>query len=106
MRARVRSGDVAALRPGMFIRARILTEDQRQALMVPKAAVIAEGELAVVFAVRDGRATRIVLDPGLEQQTFIECRNRGDGGLRPDDVVVTAGHTDLEDQAVVEISEG
>ena len=31
------SEDARLLRPGLFIRARILTEDQREALMVPKA---------------------------------------------------------------------
>ena len=99
LRMRVRRADVDLLRPGMFIRARILTEDKRQALMVPKAAVLTDSAEAVVFAVRDSRAFRVLLNPGLEEQLFIECRNRGDGGLEPGDVVITAGHEELSDQA-------
>jgi len=105
LRARIRQADVSALRPGMFIRARILTEEKREALMVPKTAVLAEGEQSIVFAVRDGRAFKILLDPGLEEQAWVECRNRGDGGARPDDLVVVAGHEDLQDQAEVEVHE-
>lgn len=104
LRARVRADDVALLLPGMFIRARILTEEKREALMVSKAAVLAEGDQSIVFVVRDGRANKITLDPGLEEQAWVECRNRGDGGIRPDDMIVIAGHEDLVDQAEVEVS--
>lgn len=105
IRARVRPEDTEVLQPGMFIRTRILTEDSREALMVPKSAVLAEGDRSIVFAVREGRAFKIVLDPGFEDATHIECLNRGDGGLSAEDAVVTAGHDDLRDQAEVEVSE-
>jgi membrane fusion protein (multidrug efflux system) len=104
LRVRVRDPLKHRLVPGMFIRARILTEDLREALMVPKTAVLAEIETAVVFAVRDGRATRIALDPGLEAEDWVECRNRGDDGLRSSDRVIVVGHEDLKDQAVVEVA--
>ena len=102
LRVRVREAPENKLLPGMFIRARIMTEDLRPALMVPKTAVLAEGDLSVVFAVRDGKANRVALDPGLETETHVECRNRGDDGLTTRDVVVVVGHEDLKDQAVVE----
>ncbi len=106
IRMRVRQDDVADLRPGMFIRARVMTEESRTALMVPKAAVLAEGEQSIVFAVRNGRAFQIVLNPGLEEQSYVECLNRGDGGLEDTDVVIVAGHDDMTDQTVVEVSKG
>ena len=74
--------------------------------MVPKTAVLADGDREIVFALRDGIAHRIVLDPGLEEHAWVECRNRGDGGLEPTDLVIIAGHEDLEDQTAVEVSEG
>jgi membrane fusion protein, multidrug efflux system len=82
----------------------VLTEEERDALMVPKAAVLAEGERSIVFVVRDGRATKVVLDPGLEERDFIESRTHADDGLSPQDKVIVSGHEDLKDQAVVELS--
>jgi RND family efflux transporter MFP subunit len=105
VRVRVRSQDVGRLLPGMFLRARILTEAEREALMVPKIAVLAEGEVAVVMAVRNGKACRVDLDPGLELQDRVECRNRGDAGLQPGDLVVVSGHEDLKDQSTVEVAQ-
>ncbi|MEM7201738.1 MAG: efflux RND transporter periplasmic adaptor subunit [Planctomycetota bacterium] len=105
IRMRVRSEDTQWLRPGMFVRARILTEALRDALMVPKTAVLIDGEDSVVFALRNGRAHKVVLDAGLEEKLWIECRNRGDGGLEPDDRVLVAGHEDLRDQDPVEVSD-
>ena len=104
---RMRVGDAVTkgLRPGMFIRVRIRTEGLRDALMVPKAAVLAEGDQSVVYAVRNGIACKVKLDPGLEERLHIECRNRGDDGLQVSDVVVTGGHQDLRDQARVELAQ-
>ena len=82
-----------------------LTEEQRTALMVPKAAVLSEGEVSVVLAVREGKAYRINLDPGLELEAWVECRNRGDDGLHDGDLVIVSGHEDLRDQAPVEVVE-
>lgn len=104
MRVRVRPSEQGKLLPGMFIRARIMTEDLREALMVPKLAVLSEGDVSVVFAVRDGKVNRVVLDPGLETEESIECRNRGDDGLGAGDRVVVVGHEDLKDQTPVEVA--
>jgi RND family efflux transporter MFP subunit len=102
IRIRVRKQDTALLAHGMFIRARIRTEDLREALMVPKAAVLSEGDVSVVMVVREGKASRVTLDPGLELEKWVECRNRGDQGLLPDEEVIVSGHEDLKDQSLVE----
>ncbi len=96
--------DAELLRPGMFVRAEIVTEEQREALMVPKAAILNEGTRAVVFAVRDGVATRVVLKPGLEERDHVENLDRGESGLGPDDVVVVSGQAGLRDNTAVEIA--
>ena len=49
----------------------ILTEDMREALMVPKTAVLAEGDLSIVFTVRNGQAYKITLD--LQKEAFAEA---------------------------------
>ncbi len=105
VRVRVRVEDAEDLRPGMFIRATILTEDEREALMIPKAAIINEGSRSIVFAVRDQVAYRVVLETGLEELDSIECLNLGEEGLAAGDLIVISGQQDLDDKAAVEISE-
>jgi len=105
VRMRVRADDAQLLLHGMFVRARILAEEQREALMVPKAAMLSEGNVAVVMAVRGGKATRVDLDPGLELQDRVECRNRGDGGLQPGEMVIVSGHEDLKNQSPVRVAQ-
>ena len=104
LRMRVRPDDARTLVHGMFVRARILAESLREALLVPKAAVLSEGDVSVVMVVRDGKACRVDLDPGLELQDAIECKHRGESGLQPGDLVITSGHEDLKDQSPVLIS--
>jgi len=103
IRIRVPEADTSVLVPGMFIRARILTEESRRAIMVPKTAVLAEGDESIVFVVRDGVAIKIVLQTGLEDSTHVECRNQGNGGLHENDLLVVSGHDDLKDQTKVEV---
>lgn len=93
------------LRPGMFVRARILAEDEREALMVPKAAVLNEGAVSAVFVVRDGVARRIVIEPGIEERAYLEALNRGEDGLAANDRVVTSGQQGLQDKSAVEVSD-
>jgi membrane fusion protein, multidrug efflux system len=104
MRIRIRPADTTTLVQGMFIRARILAEELREALVVPKTAVLSEGDVSIVMVVRDGKATRVDLDPGLELQDAIECRNRSAAGLRPGDLVITSGQEDLKDQSAVRVA--
>lgn len=104
LRFRVRPGDVALLRPGMFLRVRVLTETKREALMVPKAALLSEGARYVVFVLRDDKVQRVDFEPGLEEQDWIECRNSGDDALRAGDRVVVSGHDGLKDQDRVEVA--
>ncbi len=105
IRIRVPEADTKLLVPGMFIRARILTEESRRAIMVPKTAVLAEGDESIVFVVRDGVATKIVLHTGIEDSTHVECRNQGNGGLHENDLLIVSGHDDLKDQTKVEVVE-
>ena len=96
--------DAELLRPGMFVRAEIVTEEQREALMVPKAAILNEGTRSVVFAVREGVARRVVLKSGLEERDHVENLDRGETGLGPDDVVAVSGQAGLRDNTAVEIA--
>lgn len=105
LRMRVRKDDSKSLVHGMFVRARILAEDLREALLVPKGAVLSEGDTSVVMVARGGKAFRVDLDPGLELEDWIECKNRGSSGVQPGEMVIVAGHEDLEDQAAVRLQQ-
>ena len=105
LRFRVRKADARLLKPGMFVRARILTEQVRDALMVPKSAVLADGDLSYVFTVKTGSAHKVLFDAGLEERDYLEVRPRGDESLVTTDLVITSGHQDLKDQAAVEVQE-
>ena len=104
IRVRVAPEDTEVLRPGMFVRAKILTEAEREALMVPKTAVLNEGADSVVFAIRDGIAQRVVIDRGLEEREYVEARNLGADGLRVGDLIVTSGQHSLENNQAVEVA--
>jgi RND family efflux transporter MFP subunit len=105
VRVRVRGADASTLVHGMFVRGRIRAEELRPALMVPKAAVLSEGDVSVVMAARNGKACRVDLDPGLELDDWVECKNSGTNGLQSGDFVITEGHEDLQDQSAVRVAQ-
>jgi membrane fusion protein (multidrug efflux system) len=93
----------AKLLPGMLVRLAIVTERHPHALVVPKRAVLREGEVARIVVVRDGRARRLTVEEGLADDEFVEVRAHGDDALAVGDQVVVVGNRDLEDGAEVEI---
>ena len=63
IRAQVRNADTA-LRPGMFARVRLLTKDERDALVLPEQALVPQGEEQYVFRIVDGKASRTKVETG------------------------------------------
>jgi RND family efflux transporter MFP subunit len=61
-----------ALRPGMYVSARVGVELHRQALLVPATALIREKAAAFVFTLVDGKATRLAVKPGFNDGTHAE----------------------------------
>ncbi len=75
----------------------VITLRQRQVLAVPRSAVLRDDRGAYVFVVREGRARRIEISPGLQADGFV-----GVGGeLKEGDVVVTVGNYELADGMAV-----
>jgi membrane fusion protein (multidrug efflux system) len=92
IRAVVRNADTT-LRPGMFARVRLITRDEKQALVVPEQAIVPQGDEQYVFRVVDGKVARVKVDIGQRRDTKVEILK----GLAADDVVVTAGQLKLRD---------
>ena len=84
------------LKPGMFVRVKILVDQHKDVLLIPKIALLEDNE---VFTVRDSLATRVALTLGLQDADFTEIRE----GLNPGDLIVIAGHRSMKDSTRVKI---
>lgn len=87
------------LKPGMFGRIRIIYDTRRNALMVPKNAVLSEDGINSVFLIKDKLAFRKTVKTGYTNGDSIEILE----GLSPADTVVTIGQSSLQDSALVEV---
>ncbi|HEY3564861.1 MAG TPA: efflux transporter periplasmic adaptor subunit, partial [Casimicrobiaceae bacterium] len=90
------------LRPGMFARVKLITRDERDALVIPEQAIVPQGDEHYVFRVVDGKATRVKVAIGQRRDAKVEVLN----GLAPNDVIVTAGQLKLRDGMPVTIVNG
>jgi membrane fusion protein, multidrug efflux system len=90
------------LRPGMFVRVRLLFGDRKNVLMAPEQAIV-PGAQPTVFKVVDGNALVTKVKLGVRRAAQVEIID----GLAAGDVVVTAGQLKLRDGAPVRaIGEG
>ncbi len=87
-----------ALQPGMFGRIRIDYDQRADALVVPRLALLDDGEPGV-FRVSAGKVTRVPVKLGYAEGPWAEIRD----GLQPGDQVVTAGKVALRDGSRVQV---
>jgi membrane fusion protein (multidrug efflux system) len=74
------------LRPGMFVRVRVIV-GERTGLLVPEEAIVPQGEAFYVYTVVEGAAKRVPVKIGVRRDAKVEIVE----GLAPGDQVVTAG---------------
>ena len=86
IRAQVPNRD-GKLRPGMFARVRLFTNDNKDAIVIPEEALFPVGDDKFVYKVVEGKAARQKVEIGQRREGRVEIVN----GLGRDDVVVTAG---------------
>lgn len=91
-----------ALRPGIFVSVRIVTDTHEKAVLVPKNAIVYDGGDQYVFAVRDSVAQRVLLQPGYESAIEVEALANVSAGDR----VITVGQNGLKDGARVRLVQG
>lgn len=99
IRALIRNTN-AALRPGMFARVRLLTDEKADSMAVPEQALVPQGDEQFVFKVVDGRVQRVKVDIGQRREGKVEILR----GLAPADLVVTAGHLKIRDGTAVKLA--
>lgn len=84
------------LRPGIFVRVRLLFGERKAVLMVPEQAIVS-GAQPAVYRVADGKAALVKVRLGVRRAAQVEIVE----GLSEGDVVVTAGQLKLRDGAAV-----
>jgi membrane fusion protein (multidrug efflux system) len=101
--ARARLDNAAGkLRPGMFVRVRVLFGERKAVVMVPEQAIVPGGQPAV-FKVDAGKAKLVKVALGVRRAAQVEIVD----GVAPGDVVVIAGQLKLREGAPVRaIGEG
>ena len=87
------------LRPGMFIKAFILSEKRNGTIVIPKETVISRQDGKVVFTVENGIATEKKITTGLENMDVIEVVS----GLKINDRLVVSGFETLRNKSKVSI---
>ena len=88
------------LRPGMFVRTRIVAERHQNVPVVPRHAVVTRGNDKVVFVVDKQRAVQRRVVVGLGDDEVVEIRE----GVKAGESLVTTGYETLVDGARVRVS--
>ncbi|HJW27373.1 MAG TPA: efflux RND transporter periplasmic adaptor subunit [Rhodocyclaceae bacterium] len=91
LRARLANPE-GKLRPGMFVRVRLIFGERKNVLMIPEQALVS-GAAPLVFKVVDGKAATAKVKVGLRRTGQVEVVD----GLAAGDLVVTAGQLKLKD---------
>ena len=81
------------LRPGMFVRVRLIFERRGNVLMVPEQAIVPDMQAPFVYRVQDGKAMRASVKTGLRRNAQVEIVD----GLKAGDEIVVAGQMKLRD---------
>lgn len=87
------------LRPGMFVKADIITNHKDSAIVIPKNIILSRQRGKTVFIVDRGIAAERIIETGLENITDIEVIR----GLTKNERVVTSGFETLSNRSKVKI---
>ena len=89
------------LRPGMFVRVRIVIAVHPDALILPREAILMQGERRTVYTVREGIAREVTVETGFQEGDRVEILD----GLAREDRVVVRGHLGLQNGTKVRVIE-
>jgi len=89
------------LRPGMFVRVQIVTAVHNDALILPREAILMEGDRKTVYKVQEGIAREVTVETGFQEGDRVEILN----GLAQEDRVVVRGHLGLQSGTKVRVIE-
>jgi membrane fusion protein, multidrug efflux system len=87
------------LRPGMFVKADIITDHKDSVIVIPKSIILSRQRGKTVFIIDRGVAAERVIETGLENLTEVEVTR----GLAKNERVVTSGFETLSNRSKVKI---
>lgn len=87
------------LRPGMFVKADIVTSHKDSVIVIPKSVILSRQKGKTVFIVDRGVAAERIIETGLENQTEVEVTR----GLTKNERLVTSGFETLSNRSKVKI---
>ncbi len=85
--------------PGMFVNVRVIVDTSDNAVLVPKEAIVHEGDLKYIFKVQGGKARKMLLQEGYSNVGYVQAIS----GLEKGDSVIVMGHSALKDGANVKV---
>ncbi|HEY0868032.1 MAG TPA: efflux RND transporter periplasmic adaptor subunit, partial [Fimbriimonas sp.] len=92
------AGETSSLKPGMFARGSVQLEVVPSATVVPKTAVVTQGNSRYVFVVDGDKAKRVPVQTGLEQGTMIQVK-----GVPANAQVIVRGQNGLSEGAPIRV---
>ena len=87
------------LQPGMFGRIRIEYDQRANALVIPRTALLEDGNAAAVYTIKGDKAARAALKLGYVDGEWVEVRE----GLKEGEPVVVAGKAALREGSAVQV---
>jgi membrane fusion protein, multidrug efflux system len=87
------------LRPGMFVKADIITNHQDSVIVIPKSIILSRQRGKTVFVIDRGIAVERIIETGLENITDVEVVK----GLEKNERIVTSGFETLSNKSKVKI---
>lgn len=89
-----------SVRPGTFVQVGIVREEHKNAVVIPRDAVIRELARSFVFVEEDGLAKRRIIETGIEDGELVEVLD----GISPGDKVVVAGQGGLKNDTKIKVA--
>ncbi|MBV9324197.1 MAG: efflux RND transporter periplasmic adaptor subunit [Chloroflexi bacterium] len=87
------------LLPGMFAQVQIVAQQKPDALLIPKEALVQQGNQQIVFVADNGHAVATPVQTGMTNDTSVEITS----GLTPGAQVVVIGQNGLRDGAPIQV---
>jgi RND family efflux transporter MFP subunit len=87
------------LRPGMFVKADIITAHKDSSIVIPKNIILSRQKGKTVFVIERGQAVERIIETGLENLTDVEVTR----GLTKNERIVTNGFETLNSKSKVKI---
>ena len=88
------------LRPGMFVKAEVVTEARMDVVLVPRQLVLMRGNREVVFVEEEARAMMREIETGLEDEKFVEVVEGVEEGER----LITSNYETLRSRTRVSVT--